>query len=77
MRTDAELVQQSIMLILGAQPFERSPRIQLFQRLGLGDRLEHIADRQRQNKETVIAEFQAIQACLNQCREMELNSLSD
>ena len=57
MWADAELVQQLIMvlpeLLNGAQPLQRGPRIQLFQRLG--DRMEIIADRQRQHGKVLVA----------------------
>ena len=62
MWADAELIQQSTMVLLeslnGAQPLQRGPPIQLFQRFS--DRMEVIADRQRQNQEMVVANrFQA------------------
>ena len=37
----------------GAQPLQRGPRTQLFQRVG--DRMEIIADRQRQHGEVLVA----------------------
>jgi len=57
MWADAELVQQSIMVLLeplnGTQTLQRGPRIQLFQRLG--GRMEIIAGRQRQHGEVLVA----------------------
>jgi len=57
MWADAELVQQSIMVLLeqlnGAQTLQRGPRVQLIQRLG--GRMEIIAGRQRQHGEVLVA----------------------
>ena len=57
MWADAELAQQSIMVLLeplnGTQTLQRGPRIQLFQRLG--GRMEIIAGRQRQHGEVLVA----------------------
>ena len=65
----AAAIQRCIMLVLDSlnlgQPLERGARIRLYQQLG--DRLEHVADSQRVNNETLIAE--RFQRYANELRE--------
>ena len=55
---EAAEIQRCIMIVLDSlnigQPLERGARIRLYQQLG--DRLEHVADRQRVSNEALIAE---------------------
>ena len=55
---EAAEIQRCIMMVLDSlnigQPLERGARIRLYQQLG--DRLEHVADRQRVSNEALIAE---------------------
>ena len=55
---EAAEIQRCVMIVLDSlnigQPLERGARIRLYQQLG--DRLEHVADRQRVSNEALIAE---------------------
>jgi hypothetical protein len=66
---EAAEIQRCIMMVLDSlnigQPLERGARIRLYQQLG--DRLEHVADRQRVSNEALIAE--RFQRYANQLRE--------
>ncbi|CAL1132603.1 unnamed protein product [Cladocopium goreaui] len=66
---EAAEIQRCIMMVLDSlnigQPLERGARIRLYQQLG--DRLEHVADRQRVSNEALIAE--RFQRYANELRE--------